>query len=59
MADPARTEPATPRRREEARKRGQVARSPELTAAILLLAILLFFRFNDFKDRSRAALYLC
>lgn len=45
MADPGRTEPATPRRKQEARRRGQVARSPELTAAILLLAILAYFNF--------------
>src|SRR5260370_15865770 len=45
MADPSKTETATPRRRQEARKRGQVARSAELTAALLLLAFLLFFRF--------------
>lgn len=53
MADPARTETATPRRREEARRRGQVARSGELTAALLLLAVLLFFRYagGDLLDR--------
>lgn len=45
MADPSKSEPATPRRKQEARKRGQVARSPELTGALLLLAVLLFFRF--------------
>ncbi|MEK7475468.1 MAG: flagellar biosynthesis protein FlhB [Candidatus Coatesbacteria bacterium] len=44
MADPSKSEPATPRRKEEARKRGQVARSGELTAALVLLAILIFFR---------------
>ncbi|MGB0716467.1 MAG: flagellar biosynthesis protein FlhB [Phycisphaerae bacterium] len=33
-----RTEPATPRRRMEARKQGQVARSQDITAAVLLLA---------------------
>ncbi|MCL5676675.1 MAG: flagellar biosynthesis protein FlhB [Firmicutes bacterium] len=33
-----RTEPASPRRREQARERGQVSRSPELTSALLLLA---------------------
>lgn len=44
MADPSRSEPATPRRKEEARRRGQVAKSNELTAALLLLAVLLFFR---------------
>ncbi|MCO6437976.1 MAG: flagellar biosynthesis protein FlhB [Phycisphaerae bacterium] len=32
-----RTEPATPRRKEEARKKGQVARSQELPAAVALL----------------------
>jgi len=32
------TEPPTPRRREEARRRGQVARSQDLTASVLLLA---------------------
>lgn len=35
-----RTEPATPRRRQEARGRGQVARSIDLSAAIVLLASL-------------------
>ena len=33
-----RTEPATPRRREEARRKGQIARSQDLPAAVLLLA---------------------
>jgi len=33
-----RTEPATPRRRQEARRRGQVARSPDLTQGASLLA---------------------
>ena len=32
------TEPATPRRREEARTKGQVARSQDVTAAVLLLS---------------------
>ena len=32
------TEPATPRRREQARAKGQVARSQDLSAAVLLLA---------------------
>ncbi len=35
--DLERTEPATPRRRQEARERGQVARSVELNSALLLL----------------------
>ncbi len=40
MADDAgdKTEPATPKRRNEARDRGQVAKSNDLTAAILLLS---------------------
>ena len=33
------TEPATPRRLQEARRRGQVARSPELAGAVVLLAV--------------------
>jgi len=39
-----RTEQATPRRREEARKRGEVARSPELAGAGALLGALLAMR---------------
>ena len=35
------TQPATPRRRQEARERGHVARSTDLSAAVLLLAALL------------------
>ncbi|MCV6070104.1 EscU/YscU/HrcU family type III secretion system export apparatus switch protein, partial [Escherichia coli] len=35
-----RTERPTPKRREEARKRGQIARRPELAAAIAFLAAL-------------------
>ena len=33
--------PATPKRRADARKKGQVARSPELGAAATLLAVIL------------------
>ena len=35
------TEPATPRRRQEARKKGQVARSPELSGAVALFAMVI------------------
>lgn len=35
------TEPPTPRRRQEARRKGQVARSQDLTAAVLLLSAFL------------------
>ncbi len=38
MPDEEKTEPATPRRRSEARERGQVARSQDLTMALLLLS---------------------
>lgn len=43
--DGDRTEPATPRRREEARERGQVARSADLSSAAVLLAAVLGLRF--------------
>jgi len=37
LGDNSRTEKATPKRRREARKRGQIARSPKLVAAIVFL----------------------
>ncbi|MBI2919480.1 MAG: flagellar biosynthesis protein FlhB [Planctomycetes bacterium] len=40
-----RTEPATPRKLEEARERGQVARSTDLNSALVLLAAMLAFHF--------------
>lgn len=40
MANAERTEKATPKRRQEARRRGQVARSQDLSAAIGLLSVL-------------------
>jgi flagellar biosynthetic protein FlhB len=43
--DDDRTEQATPRRREEARERGQVARSADLSSAFVLLAAVLGLRF--------------
>jgi len=42
VADQNRTEQATPRRRQKARERGQVARSRELPAALAMLAVILF-----------------
>ena len=39
-----RTEPATPRRKQESREKGQVARSQDLSAAVLLLAGMLILR---------------
>ena len=41
----ARTEPATPRRRQEARERGQVAKSQDLASGVMLLLVVLFMRF--------------
>jgi flagellar biosynthesis protein FlhB len=45
MADPSKTEQATPKRRQEARERGQIARSVELNSAIILLTALITFRY--------------
>lgn len=45
MALEDRTEAATPRRRQEARQEGQVARSVELNSALVLLSSLLIIRF--------------
>ncbi len=39
------TEPATPKRREEARKRGQIPRSRELVGALALLAVVAALQF--------------
>lgn len=39
MPDQERTETATPKRREEARRKGHVARSPELNTAVVLAAV--------------------
>jgi flagellar biosynthetic protein FlhB len=41
MADEERTEQATPRKRQEARRKGQVARSAEVNAACIFLAFVL------------------
>ena len=45
MADPGKTEKATPRRRQEARERGQVVRSTEINSVVILLAALMTFRY--------------
>src|SRR5271169_3927617 len=45
MADPSRSEKATPKRKQEAREKGQVARSVEVNSALVLLAALTTFRF--------------
>jgi len=46
MANEERSERATPRRREQARERGQVARSRELPSALTLLAVALLLRWG-------------
>jgi len=45
MADPAKTEKATPKRRQEARERGQVTRSVEVNSVVVLLAALLTLKY--------------
>lgn len=44
MADPSKTEKATPRRRDELRRKGQVAKSQELNTALLFLVAVFFLR---------------
>lgn len=51
--DQERTEQASPRRREEARKKGQVARSQELSSVAVLAAGLVFFYFGSSSLVSR------
>ncbi len=46
MADEEKTEQATPKKRQEAREEGRVAKSIELNTAFLLLASIVFFYFN-------------
>ena len=46
MPDASRTEPPTGKRRQEARSRGQVTRSRELTSALALLSIVLMVGFQ-------------
>jgi flagellar biosynthesis protein FlhB len=45
VADPSKTEQATPKRKQEARERGQIARSVELNSAIILLTALITIRY--------------
>jgi flagellar biosynthetic protein FlhB len=55
MAGDDRTEPATPRRRSEARQKGQLARSTQLTSIVVVFAGLLYFRWagDRFVDQIR------
>jgi flagellar biosynthetic protein FlhB len=45
FADPDKTEEATPRRKSEARKKGQVAKSNELNSVVALLALILILNY--------------
>src|SRR5688572_8373516 len=49
------TEAPTPRRRTEAREQGNIARSPDLTAAVLIIAAMLML--NWYGDGVAAALH--
>ncbi|MDY6986666.1 MAG: flagellar biosynthesis protein FlhB [Thermodesulfobacteriota bacterium] len=54
--DGDKTEPATPKRREDARKKGQIAHSRELPSALVLLAalgVMFFTGSHMFQDLSR------
>ena len=44
MADPEKQFPATPRKRQEAKKKGQVARSMEINSVLILIGALLTIR---------------
>ncbi len=46
FADEEKTEKATPRKREQARKKGQVLQSKEINSAVLLLAMFLTIKFS-------------
>jgi len=58
MAEPGKTENATPKKREEARKRGQVVRSVEINSMLNVLVCLIILRifgeyiFNNIKSLS-------
>lgn len=58
FADPDKTEEATPRRKQEARKKGQVAKSMELNTIVVLFAIFLFLNFMGRWLYFEIAVYL-
>ena len=45
MADPSKTEKATPKRKSELRQKGQTAKSQELNSAIIFMLSILFLKF--------------
>ncbi|MDI6799705.1 MAG: flagellar biosynthesis protein FlhB [Actinomycetota bacterium] len=46
MADPSKTERATPRRRQETRQKGQVSKSNEINSAVIILAVFFALRLS-------------
>lgn len=58
--DQERTEPATPKRREEARKKGNVPRTRELSSAMLVLSLgILFYFYGRSFTQSLMKLFHC
>ncbi len=62
MADPSKTEKATPRRKDELRRKGQVAKSQELNSALLFMMSVLFLGWylpyvGDFVGRTTENLW--
>ncbi len=57
-ADPDRTEEATPKRKQEARQKGQVSKSTELNSVVVLLAVFLFINALGKWMYSELAVYL-
>jgi flagellar biosynthetic protein FlhB len=58
FADPSKTEEATPRRKEEARKKGQVAKSMELNSVVVLFSIFLILNFAGGWFYNEMIIYL-
>jgi len=52
-----RTEPATPKRRDDARKKGQIAKSMEVNSSAILLVSVLFFFFAGGNMIEKMSLY--
>lgn len=57
MADESRTEAATPRQRQRARERGQVARSVELVSAVILFAAFALLALLDRRTQGGFSAY--
>jgi flagellar biosynthetic protein FlhB len=55
MAKPEQTEKATPKRRNEARQRGQIARSPDIGSATIFIAIIITLHVTFMRTIDAAA----